>query len=98
LLNGFLAEGLSMRALIFWTGIHGIPDTIFRQNVPLTDFDGEEKVPLKRESGFFETEYSAWLTTRRNNKKNLRLPEGRAKALSSRNQIWQSSALPNQTS
>jgi hypothetical protein len=47
--NGFLAQGLSMRALIFWTGIHGIPDTFFRQNVPLTDYEGEEKVTLKRE-------------------------------------------------
>lgn len=75
LLNGFLAEGLSMRALIFWTGIHGIPDTIFRQNVPLTDSDGEEKVPLKRESKFFETEYSAWLPTRRNNKKTFAFPK-----------------------
>jgi hypothetical protein len=75
LLNGFLAEGLSMRALIFWTGIHGIPDTIFRQNVPLTDFDGEEKVRQKREYWFFETEYSAWLTTRRNNKKTFAFPK-----------------------
>jgi hypothetical protein len=75
LLNGFLAEGLSMRALIFWTGIHGIPDTFFRQNVPLTDFEGEEKERLEKEFLFFETEYSAWLSTRDNNKKTSAFPK-----------------------
>lgn len=75
LLNGFLAEGLSMRALIFWTGIHGIPDTFFRQNVPLTDSEGEEKVALKTDCWFFETEYSAWLTKPLSNKKTFAFPK-----------------------